>query len=172
MLRIRAEEPGDIPYIRLVNTAAFGGPAEAALVDALRTGDAFIPDLSLVAEIRGQVVGHILFTPVVIRSDDHETPALSLAPVAVLPDFQRLGIGSRLVEEGLARARILGHRLVIVVGHPGYYPRFGFLPARPQGLSAPFPVPDEAFMVCELAAGALAGAEGTVVYPPPFDEVA
>ena len=98
-------------------------------------------------------------------------PALALAPMAVHPEFQSQGIGSRLVREGLERCRNLGHRIVVVVGHPEFYPRFGFTPARAKGLEAPFPVPDEAFMVTELVPGALDGVSGMIVYPAPFEGV-
>jgi len=97
--------------------------------------------------------------------------ALALATLAVRPELQNQGIGSELVRDGLERCRNLGHRIVVVVGHPKYYPRFGFSPARAQSLEAPFPVPDEAFLVLELVAGALTGVAGMVRYPPPFGEM-
>ena len=124
----------------------------------------FVPALSLVAETEGRVVGHILLTPT--RTSAGGT-VLALAPVAVDPPFQRQEIGSALVLGALAGARRLGYGVVIVVGHPDYYPRFGFSPARAKGFEAPFPVPDEAFMVLELRPGA-AGAGGTVLYSPAF----
>jgi predicted N-acetyltransferase YhbS len=98
-------------------------------------------------------------------------PALALAPMAVRPEFQNLGIGSRLIREGLERCRNLGHKIVIVAGHPEYYPRFGFTSSRAKGLEAPFPVPDEAFMVIELIPGALDSVSGMIVYPAPFEGV-
>jgi len=98
-------------------------------------------------------------------------PALALAPLAVHPEFQNQGIGSRLVGEGLARCRNLGHKIVVVVGHPEFYPRFGFTSARAKGLEAPFPVPDEAFMVTKLVPRALDGVSGMIVYPAPFEGV-
>lgn len=98
-------------------------------------------------------------------------PALALAPMAVRPEFQRRGIGSALVRAGLDSARSLGHRVVIVLGHPRYYPRFGFRPARPLGIDPPFPCRDEVFMALELVPGALVGVRGTVRYPPAFDGV-
>jgi putative acetyltransferase len=97
--------------------------------------------------------------------------ALSLAPMAVLPEFQNSGIGSQLVRTGLERCRELGHTIVVVIGHPEYYPRFGFVPARKEGLDLPFPVPDEAFMVCKLAPDALERIKGMVKYPPEFEDV-
>jgi putative acetyltransferase len=123
---IRPETPGDIPAIHDVYLHAFGQPAEALLVDALRRDGDFIAALSLVAVDKGKVVGHILFPPISIASDERSVPALALAPMAVLPESQHRGIGSLLVEEGLAACRRLLHRNVVVVGHPAYYPRFGF----------------------------------------------
>jgi putative acetyltransferase len=168
-ITIRKETPADRAAIFEVNLRAFGQPGEATLVDALRRDGDFIPALSLVAERDGTVVGHILFPPVTIESKTGSVPALALAPMAVLPELQRHGIGSLLVREGLAACRRLGHRIVIIVGHPEYYQRFGFTPARVKGIEAPFPVPDEAFMVLALTEGSLEGVHGTVRYPPAFD---
>ena len=139
----------------------------------LRQLVSFDPLLSLVAVQDHKVVGHILFTPVAIRRDDAApVPALALAPLAVLPRHQRTGIGSCLVRQGLTACRRRNERLVIVVGHPDYYPRFGFQPARPLGLEVPFAVSDEAFMVCDLADDCdrltHEAAHGMVQYPLPF----
>jgi len=98
--------------------------------------------------------------------------ALSIAPVAVLPEYQGQGIGSKLIDEGLITCKSRGFKVVIVYGHPEYYPRFGFLQARNKGLESSIPVPDEAFMVLELVPGSLDGVEGTVILPPEFDEFA
>ena len=168
-ITIREETPADRAAIFEVNLRAFGQPAEATLVDALRRDGDFIPELSLVAVREGTVVGHILFPPVTIESKTGSVPALALGPMAVLPELQHRGIGSLLVKEGLAACKRLGHRIVIIVGHPGYYQRFGFTPARAHGIEAPFPVPDEAFMVIALAEWSLEGIHGTVRYPPAFD---
>ena len=119
----------------------------------------------------GRVVGHILFSPITIKSERETSPAVALAPMAVHPEFQNQGIGSKLVKEGFEQCRKLGHKIVVVVGHPDYYPRFGFASARAKGLEAPFPVPDEAFMVEELEGEALVGTVGMVEYPPEFDGV-
>lgn len=169
MITIRPETAEDYAAIHEVNALAFGQEIEPLLVENLRQLPDFIPALSLVAVEDGQVVGHILFSPFVIETKDGAVPALTLAPLAVRPEFQNQGIGSALVRRGLEECRRLGHRIVVVVGHPPYYPRFGFSPARAQGLEAPFPVPDEAFMVLELAPGALEGVAGMVRFPPPFD---
>lgn len=170
MIVIRPEQKEDSEAIHEVNRLAFGQEDESLLVRRIRNSSLFIPELSLVASRKGQIVGHILFSMISIEGQHGNKPVLSLAPMAVAPEFQNQGIGSKLVREGLKRCRNLGHEIVIVVGHPNYYPRFGFAPARQKGLEAPFPVPDEAFMVLELAPKALAGIKGTVKYPPEFDE--
>ena len=170
MTTIRPETTEDYAAIREVNALALGQEDEARLVENLRRSPDFIAELSLVAVEAGRVVGHILFSPVVIETKDGAVSALALAPMAVRPELQNQGIGSELVRDGLGRCRNLGHRIVVVVGHPVYYPRFGFSPARARGLEAPFPVPDEACLALELVPGALDGIAGVVRYPPPFDE--
>lgn len=167
-LTIRPEVPGDFPAVARVHGRAFDGEDEARLVDALRRSDAFVPGLSLVAAERAEVVGHILFTRICIKDGGVTREALALAPLAVLPERQRRAIGSALVERGLAECRRLGHRIVIVLGHPEYYPRFGFTPAGERGLRGPFPVRPEAFMVLGLVPGALDGVRGEIEYPPEF----
>jgi putative acetyltransferase len=166
---VRSEMAEDRAAVRRVNELAFGQPNEADLVDALR---AAAPScISLVATHEGEVVGHILFSPVTIESPAGAFLALGLAPMAVLPEFQRRGIGSRLMREGLARCARQAHTVVVVLGHPTYYPRFGFVPAATKGLSCEYPVPDEVFMVVELTPGALAGRTGLVKYRPEFAAV-
>ena len=169
MAILRPEKRTDWTLIHEVNERAFGQPGEADLVDALR--GTVEPFISLVAEGDGRVVGHILFAPVTIESDDGASQAMALGPMAVLPEYQRQGIGSQLVRAGLEECRAIGQFVVFVLGHAGYYPRFGFEPARPKGLTCQWDVPDEAFMVAELQAGALAGRRGLVRYAPPFGEV-
>lgn len=165
---IRPERPSDLEAIRALNDAAFGQPAEGRLVDALRRTAAFSPELSLVAENGQSLIGHILFTKVTVREDRAVHPALALAPMAVAPAWQRRGVGSALVDRGLREARAQGHAVVIVLGHPDYYPRFGFRPAGPLGIRSPFDAPEEAFLALELRPGALRGVRGTVEYPPEF----
>lgn len=172
MISIRKERKEDIEAIHLVNRLAFGQEDEALLVQRIRESSGFIPELSLVAVRDSQVVGHILFSRIHIETPQKNVEVLSLAPMAVLPEFQNQGIGSELVRTGLKECRDLGHKIVVVIGHPGYYPRFGFVPAREKGLDAPFPVPDDAFMVCELVPDTLAGIEGRIKYPPEFEDLA
>ena len=169
MITVRAEQAEDIPAVRRVNELAFGQPDEAALVDALREVSG--PQVSLVAVEDGQVVGHIFFSPVSIESEDSTSSALGLAPMAVLPQYQRQGIGAQLIREGLRECQRMGCNVVVVLGHPEYYPRFGFIPASQKGLRSEFTVPDEVFMVAELEPGALDGRRGLVKYRPEFGEV-
>lgn len=171
MLIIRPEMPEDYSAIHEVNALAFGREQEARLVDTIRQSPGFTPELSLVAVDAGRVVGHVLFSPIRIETASGDVPVLSLAPVAVRPEAQNRGIGSQLIQQGLDECRRLGHAIVVLIGHPNYYPRFGFSPARAMGLEAPFPIPDEAFMALELVPGALAGVTGLVRYPPAFDDV-
>ena len=168
---IRLETPADYRAVYEVNRVAFEQKQEADLVEQLRQAPGHIPELSLVASAGTQVVGHVLFSPVAIQTAEKTVPALALAPIAVLPAYQRRGVGSQLIRVGLESARHLGHRSVIVLGHPDFYARFGFVPASAKDIRCPFPAPDEAFMVCELVAGALAGVYGTVQYPAAFFDV-
>jgi putative acetyltransferase len=169
---IRPEQPTDQARVAEIVRLAFGQENEARLVAALRELPGFDPLLSLVAVQDLELVGHILFTPVaIVRDDAAPIAALALAPFAVRPSHQRTGIGSQLVRAGLAACRRRSERLVIVVGHPDYYPRFGFRPARPFGLEVTIAVRDEAFMVCDLAqdvASPRDSARGMVQYPAPF----
>ena len=164
-VEIRQEAEGDRAAIGNVNRAAFEGDAEAKLIDALRAGG-FV-EVSLVAEVAGEVVGHILFSRVTIRTDSLMLDALSLAPMAVMPSHQRTGIGTKLVHIGLETCRGLGHKIVVVLGHPEFYRRFGISSELARTLESPFGG-GEAWMALELRPGSLAGIEGRVVYPPPF----
>ena len=168
---IRPELPEDNQAILEVHVQAFAQDGEARLVDTLRHDGNINPELSLVAVFGERIIGHILFCPIAIVSGPVETPALALAPLGVHQDFQCRGIGAALIAEGIGECQRLGHRIVIVVGHPGYYPRFGFTPASESGILAPFPCPDEAFMALPLENGALDGVGGTVRYPVAFDTV-
>jgi len=169
MVIVRSERSEDAATVHLVNEQAFGSPEEADLVDALRRRGAV--SLSLVAEVDDNIVGHILFTPVVIESPGSSFDAVAIGPMAVMPDHQNKGIGSKLVREGLDKCGKSGHEVVVVLGHPNFYPRFGFKPANSFGIKCEFDVPDEAFMVVELKEGALANRVGTVKYQPEFSAV-
>ncbi|AKB86000.1 Acetyltransferase [Methanococcoides methylutens MM1] len=169
---VRKEEDNDYLAITEVNDHAFGQENEGRLVVNLRMHADFVSELSLVAEVDGRIVGHILFFPVKIVDDGKEFDTLSLAPMAVLPDFQRQGIGSALIKEGLTVAENLGYRSVVVLGHAEYYPRFGFRPASNWDIRSPFEdVPDDAFMAMELVDGSLDDVRGVVEYPEEFHEV-
>jgi putative acetyltransferase len=163
---IRPERPADAEAVRLVTVLAFGQPDEARIVDRLR--ERAPVHLGLVASDGESIVGHILFTPVPLRSGERTHTVVALAPMSVLPAWQRRGVGAALVHEGLAACRAAGHDVVVVVGHPEYYPRFGFVPARPLGLTSEPAFADEAFMVAELTPGALRGRRGVIVYGPEF----
>jgi putative acetyltransferase len=169
-ITICPERAGDRKAIYEVNLAAFGTEYEPQLVDNVRNSEGFIPELSLVALKGNSVVGHCLFSPITIEDAGSRTPALSLTPVAVLPALQNQGIGSALIRRGIDDARRLGHKIVVIIGHPLYYPRFGFVPARAKGLTVSFKVPDGVFMVMELVPDALSGVSGMVVFPPAFGD--
>jgi putative acetyltransferase len=166
---IRPEQPDDVDGVRHVNRSAFETALEATLVDALRQRAS--PIVSLVAVSNETVVGHILFSPVT-HSSDAALRIMGLAPMAVVPERQRQGIGSELVRAGLDECRKLDVDAVIVLGHAEYYPRFGFVPASRFGLSSEYDVPDEVFMVLELKAGVLRGQEkrGRLCYHAAFGE--
>jgi putative acetyltransferase len=168
MVRVRKEQPDDIGAVRAINDAAFGQSAEAQIVDALR---AKCPEaLSLVAVDEEQIVGHIFFSPVSVSCDGVLTGGMGLAPMAVAPDRQRQGIGSRLVRAGIRALRERGCRFIIVVGHPDYYPRFGFVPASRFGLTCQWDgVPDEAFLVLVLDDSVIPQLTGTAAYRDEFD---
>jgi putative acetyltransferase len=165
---IRPERADDVAAIRAVHTEAFGRPDEARLVDRLRARAH--PYLGLVAADGGQVVGHIVFAPVTLHCYQAPYTITALAPMAVRPASQRRGIGSRLVRDGLVACRTEGRDVVVVVGHPAFYPRFGFVRARPLGLMSEPEFPDEAFMVAELTPGALRGRRGIVLYSGDYGE--
>ena len=163
MIEVRPERPDDRDAVRRVHEQAFGQPDEADLVDRLRATEP--RSLGRGAEADGRVVGHIAFSPLGV---DGVADARALAPMAVVPDRQRTGVGSALVRAGLAACRADGAGAVVVLGHPDYYPRFGFARADGFGLACPYDAPPEAFMALELVEGALAGAEGVVRYAAAF----
>src|SRR5688572_19069279 len=161
-IAVRDERPEDLAAIRAVNDAAFDQPLEGHIVDALRAHGAV--RLSLVAEVDGHVVGHILFSPVTSAGAE----GLGLGPMAVTPDQQRRGVGAALIDAGLSRLRAAGCPFVVVLGHHGYYTRFGFVPASRHGLRCEWDVPDEAFMVHVIDPAATAAAAGLIRYRPEF----
>jgi len=167
-MNFRNETEKDIPAVHKLNEAAFGSSTEATLVDALRKQAQ--PFISLVAEEDGVILGHILFTPVSL-SGHPELRVMGLAPMAVMPGRQRQGIGSALVRAGLAQCRVLGFGAVVVLGHPTYYPRFGFVPASRFGMRCEFEAPDEAFMALALQPDVLHGKNGTIHYLAAFHSV-
>ncbi len=166
---IRPETSEDKEAVRHVNEQAFGRAGEANLVESLHAKQKVVS--SLVAVQNGQIVGHILFCPVVIEAKTKSYDAVGLGPMAVLPQFQGQGIGSALIGRGFEILRQSNHQVVIVLGHPDFYSRLGFSPASSFGVDCQFDVPDEVFMLAELSPGAAAGRNGTVVYPPEFNEV-
>ena len=174
-IHIRQEEPADHPAVfRLIEEAFREEPmsdhTEQFLVERLRKSNAFIPELSLVAVDGGKIVGHILLTRIKIKNDLNEFDSLSLAPVSVLPAYQRQGIGSRLIEKAHEIAKGLGHTSVILIGHENYYPRFGYRPASQFGIRLPFDAPEANCLAIELTNKGLASVQGAVVYPSAFFE--
>ncbi len=167
-IMIRSEEPQDYAAVYTVNTAAFETPAEAKLVEVVRK-EAH-PIISLVAEEQGEVVGHILFSPVRL-SGHNELLIMGLGPMAVTPACQGKGMGSALVKAGLEKCKVLGYGAVVVLGHTWFYPRFGFTPAEQFGIRCEYDAPVEAFMLLEIRSGYLRGSEGTIRYHPAFDNV-
>jgi predicted N-acetyltransferase YhbS len=170
-IRIEAETEGDYEQITRLHTLAFKGDGEARLVEKLRRTLIYIRELSLVARFGNAVIGHILLYPIRISSCRKKCVSLALAPVSVIPSFQNRGVGSRLIREGLKKARKLGFKSVIVVGHSEYYPRFGFEKASKYGISTPFDVPDNCFFAIELEKDGLQDCSGTVEYPNEYKEV-
>ena len=170
-IKIRSETIDDYNIITEINDFAFGGTGESRLVISLRKKKDYIPELSLVALLNERVVGHILFYPIIIEAKNNAYPTISLAPMAVHSDYQNKGIGTKLVRYGLRKCKDLDFDSVIVLGHPKYYPRFGFLTASKWGLFSEFEAPDEAFMALELKENSLAGKSGKVVYPKEYLEV-
>jgi putative acetyltransferase len=169
MLTIRHEAVSDAPAIRLVLEQAFARHQEADLVEALRRRGTVT--LSLVAVEDGEIVGQSLFSPVTIASAHRRVEALGLGPMAVLPAVQRRGLGTQLVHAGLEACRDIDQAIVVVLGHPAFYRRFGFTPAVRYGIRSEFDVPEEVFMLLELREGAASGGGGVALYQPEFGMV-
>ena len=167
-MKIRMEKDFDYQNIREVNLCAFPSNDEALLVDKLRKSGEVI---SLVAVKHDKMVGHVLFSTSTIENSNESFIALVLAPVAVLPEFQNQGIGTKLIEIGLEEAKKRGYSMVTVMGHPKYYPSFGFKPALEYGIESPFNVPEKAFMVLELVPGTLNHVSGVLNYSKAFNDI-
>ena len=168
---IRQEQRKDLGPIYSAVKSAFekvehSDGDEQNLVNRLRSSEAFIPELSLVAELGNKIIGHILFTKIKIG----ENVSLALAPVSVVPEYQGRGVGSKLVSKGHEIAKSLGFGSVVVLGHPAYYPRFGYVSASKWDVKAPFEVPDDCFMALELVEDGLKNVRGVVQYPNTFFE--
>ena len=171
-ITIRKETPNDYSDVYAINKKAFEEEEEAKLVEMLRQSSAFVPELSLVATIDNNVVGHILFTKIkIVDKDKNEYESLALAPMAVKPELQKSGIGGKLIKKGLDKARELNFKSVIVLGHDKYYPKFGFEPTTKWKITSPYDVPENVFMGLELVEGGLKNVNGMVKYAKEFDEV-
>jgi putative acetyltransferase len=168
-VEIRVEQPEDYEEIFRVHESAFERRDEGHLVDKIRNSDSYIPELSFVAVDNGKIVGHVLFSRVLVDTSSGSKEVLALAPLAVDPASQQMGVGTKLTRTAIDKARQLGWNAVIVLGQPSYYPRFGFQPAHEWGIESPFPLNDpSAFMAIELKEGALDEYAGTVIYPEFF----
>jgi putative acetyltransferase len=165
---VRGEQAQDIPGIREVNRLAFGQAQESRIVDVLR--DSCRDILSLVAVYQGHIVGHILFSPASISMKERTVTGMGLAPMAVLPEFQRKGVGTTLVRTGIFSLKARTCPFIIVLGQPQYYPRFGFKKASIYHIESEWNVPDEAFMIMILDDIAMKGVQGTARYRPEFVE--
>ena len=168
-IKIRKEEEKDYKRVYEVNRLAFQQENESKLIEKIRKGENFIPELSLVADIGNEIVGHILFSKIKIIGNS-VFESLALAPMAVIPEFQKQGIGGKLIKTGFEKAKGLGFDSIIVLGHEEYYPKFGFRRASKWSIKCPFDVPDEVFMAIELTDKALENKAGTVKYPKEFME--
>lgn len=165
---IRIETPEDFKAIKELNNLSFNQKQEGKLIENLRKRTDFVSELSLVSVYNNNIIGHILFFPITIITLKSIITTLSLAPMAVLPEYQNKGVGSALITEGLKKAKDLGFSSVVVLGHPGYYPRFGFRKASEWKIKEPFGVPDEVMMAMELIDGALNSGGGMIDYPDEY----
>jgi len=173
LIEVREEMPDDVAAIREVNRRAFGQDQEGNIVDALRSNGAAL--LSLVATLNNRVVGHIMYSPATIGDTTGAAdyvPGAALGPMAVLPEHQRHGIGSRLIEAGTQKLRDAACPFIIVLGHANYYPRFGFKPANTYGVQCEWPVPDDVFMLLVLDQSKMQGRSGLAKYRHEFSTVA
>ncbi|WP_055069965.1 GNAT family N-acetyltransferase [Clostridium massiliamazoniense] len=173
MIRVELEkdyEKVEVIVKKAFEEAEFSDKTEHILVNKLRGSESFIKELSIVAELEGEIVGHCLFTEGKIKNEDKEFRTLVLAPLSVLPEYQRKGIGSELVNEGIKKAKNLGYESIVVLGHHHYYPKFGFERSSKYGVKAPFEVPEEALMVLQLKENSLDEVSGIIIYAKEFFE--
>ncbi|MDP4184840.1 MAG: N-acetyltransferase [Bacteroidota bacterium] len=174
-IQLREEREEDLPIVKALIEKAFDGlpfsdGTEGRMVERIHKAPYFIPELSIVAICDDQIVGHILFTPVKIKGEHTDVTSLALAPMSVLPGYQKQGIGKALIKEGIKVATKLNFDSIVVLGHAEYYPKFGFRNASHYGVLCPLDVPDDYFMVLELNPGSLNDVFGMVVYPEEFFE--
>jgi predicted N-acetyltransferase YhbS len=169
-ITIKPEEELNFNDIRKVNHLAFGHQDEGVMVEKLRDNPNFISELSLVAILDSEVVGHILLFPIEIKNGSSMCNSLFLGPLAVHPDFKNKGIGSKLVEIGLKKAKDLGYDSVIAVGNPDYYSKLGFKRASNWNIAQQLDIPDEAFMAFELKSNGLKDCKGIIKYPKEYEE--
>ena len=172
-IELRTETLKDYLVVETVVKAAFkdleiSDQTEHLLVQRLRKSSSFIPELSIVAESEGTIIGHILLTKALIRNDQKTVESLALAPISVRPEYQKMGVGSKLILEAHKRAQSLGYTSITVVGHEDYYPRFGYEQIKTYGIQLPFSTPDENCMVVQLVPEALKGISGMFEYPKEF----
>ena len=168
---IRHEQPSDYSQIFSVHKLAFNRTDEADLVNSLRRSDQFIPKLSLVAELNGEIIGHIVYTKIEIHQGQERFESIALAPLSVRPDFQKSGVGSKLIRTSLSLAAELNYSSVIVLGHEHYYPKFGFIATERWGIKTSFDVPASFLMGLELQPGSLENVSGVITYAPEFSAV-
>lgn len=174
-MNLRQETKNDYKAVFNLIKEAFKNEAlsdhkEQFLVERLRKSDAFIPELSIVAEIDEKIVGYILTTKLKIKNESNEFESLALAPVSVLPEFQGKGIGGKLIIESHKKAKELGHKSIVLLGHENYYPKFGYQQADTFGIEFPFNVPKQNCMAVELIENGLKNVNGMVEYPKEFNE--
>jgi putative acetyltransferase len=167
-ISIRAEKRADIEEVFELNKLVFGQDNEARLVDQVRQGPHFIPQLSLVAFLDEDLIGYILFSEITIANGDYRHQSLGLTSMVVHPAWQKRGVGAKLITSGLQIATELGYTDVLVFGHEYYFPKFGFLPAARWNIRPPFDVPAEVFMALELTPNALSNVSGVVEFPIEF----
>jgi putative acetyltransferase len=168
-MSIRVEKPTDIEKIWRINAEAFETEEEANLVNVLRNSD--LSYISLIYEENHELVGHIFFTPVELVGNNSGLRVIGLAPMAVIPEMQNKGIGSLLVKAGIQQCISEGYDAIVVLGHPNYYPKFGFVPSVKYGIKSEYEVPEDVFMILELKENTLQGRQGTVKYHEAFSSV-